>query len=316
MATPEQSPQQPISIEHTVISFSKTLTAETTPPGIPDAFWEKLKKERPDGLNWDRADEAIALLRTPPDPEPTESQKFWRQMFETENSPYADSGSVDLAPISRAIHELFTDPKAYWKNRKQHVHDIDYGIRGGREIDPVDIRLKRMGVLFVMGSLFAGYDYLTGKYVIDGLFDRIFHKNWDNEKSYKGAWSQGWRKIVEVLNDKYTSDMANYLGEQLTGVKKPIVHELPDKAADMITFGFSEIKDKVNGTVLESIMRLTYQIPIFGAITEQIFTRITEFQERSSFHKDTFKAIYSGLGVLIGASREARKLQKSQSTTL
>lgn len=243
--------------------------------------------------------------------DPTESQLFWRKMLQTENSPYdlKKKEKIKFDSIKGAIHEMFTDPKSYWDKRKEWVKAIDKDLRGGRELDPLDIRMKRVATLGATAVLFSAFDMATGKVLIDPLFTSAFGKGWEkNEDSANGAWISWARKFVEVLNDKYASDIANWGAEKLTGKRVTYVHELPDKANDMITTGFrDELSDKVNGSVLESLMRISYEVPIAGAISEQILTNITGFQERSSFHKDTGKAIFMATGVLIDKLRKANK---------
>ena len=209
--------------------------------------------------------------------EPTDSQLFWRKMLQTEDSPYdlKKKDPMKFDAMKGAIHELFTDPISYWQNRKEWVKTIDKELRGGRELDPLNVRMQRVATLGATAVLFSAFDMATGKVLIDPAFDSVFGKDWDKRQDMDGVWLSWARKFIEVLNDKYASDIANWGADKLTGKRMTYVHELPDKANDMIS--------------------------------EQILTNITGFQERSSFHKDTGKAIFMATGVLIDRLRKVNK---------
>lgn len=269
----------------------------------PELFREALERERPEGLDWDRIDAAVAVLKgekevKPVEPEPTESQKFWRKMFDNGDQVLynREKGPIKFDALKLALTEASRDLPTFIKNFGSHVHAIDTDFRGGRDAGDAKERLQRVGSLLGVLALFTAFDWGTSK-AVDGPFNKIFPLEGKTDTQYL-AMRGGLRKIIEVMNDKYASVLGNMLVEHLTG-KRGFIHEVADKGADTITVGIDGWDDWVNGSSLESAQRIAFQIPIAGALLEQGLTRLSMFQEKSPLHTVTGKMFYMGLGVYL-----------------
>lgn len=104
---------------------------------LSEAFVERLKFEKPDGLNWDRIDAAVAVLKgekdavkpKAPEPEPTEQQKFWRDMYRSgELTPY----QRNRPGISwEAMKMAWSDPQSQGETSRWMA--LDMALRGGAD---------------------------------------------------------------------------------------------------------------------------------------------------------------------------------------
>lgn len=295
-----------------------------TPVVIPESFFEALKRERPDGLNWDRVDAAVSVLKgekeavmpKSPEPEPTESQKFWRDMYRTGKLyPYQkDRPGVNLS----AVAEAWKNPQSQGVDSK--IMAVDLALRGGadkeyNQLGDIEKRATRMGVMALNTIPAIGMDIVTS--IPSNLGKRYIEHVLDVKSNIEGATDEqkekikkqkasliGLNKMFEVMNDKNVTATGDWWVRKLTGEKDGWTGESDDKLADLIT---SAAKDKyedfINGPTIESIMHIVYEIPIVGAMWEQGWTRLSVFQSDGPFHKGNMKGIFMGVGYLIGALR-------------
>ncbi len=304
-----------VHVTHIEFPATEKMVGEQ-PVVIPESFFEALKREKPDGINWDRVDAAVSVLKGEkdavapklPEPEPTESQKFWRKMF--------DKGDQELynrqkGPVKfDALKEAFANPAS--KSIGEHIMAIDKDFRGGRDAGDVKERLQRISTLLGVLGLFTAFDWGTSK-AIEKPFNKIFPIFNASDKQYM-AMREALKKVLEVMNDKYASVLGNMLIEKLTG-KRGFIHEVADKGADTITVGIDGWDDWVNGSTLESAQRILFQIPIAGALLEQGLTRLSMFQEKSPLHTVTGKMIYMGFGVLLRELEVGKRKYDRRQTT-
>ncbi len=332
---------------------------------LPEAFIERLKAERPDGLNWDRIDEAVAILKKPPEPEPTEWQKFFREMYQTgDKSPYkVKRGPIKFDAWKVAIKEEFTNPVAFIKHAGDHVMAIDKDFRGGVEIGDMKTRATRAVVM--VGNMVPNIalDIVTSlppnlleKATVDHL-RKDLSKAQDAAKVDKQSQKEGilaqavasqkmetvadekipkeveeliekiqippklqesinaltgqiggvklfWR-MTEVMNDKNVTAFGNTIQRHLTGEKGWFTSEASDKLNDLLTAAFKDVaEDFLNGPTIESLFRIAYQVPVFGALFEQVWTRWSNFQSYNEYTKGNLKGAYAGIGAAIGYMRD------------
>ncbi len=283
----------------------KVEATKESPVVIPESFFEALKRERPDGINWDRVDAAVEEYKSLKNEfESTKSQEFWRKMF--------DKGDQELynrekGPVKfDAIKEAFANPTS--KTLGEHIMAIDKDFRGGRDAGAAKERLQRVGSLLGVLVLFTAFDWGTSK-AIEEPFNKMFPLEGKTDTQYL-AMRGALKKILEVMNDKYASVLGNMLIEKLTG-KRGFIHEVADKGADTITVGIDGWDDWVNGSTLESAQRILFQLPIAGALLEQGLTRLSMFQEKSALHTVTGKMIYMGLGIFLKTMGSGKNNDKS-----
>lgn len=272
-----------MTIEFTSVQFSKTI------PEIPDALLEKLKTERVDGLNWDRLDEAFKVLRKPPDPEPTKSQKFWRKMFDVDNSPYTkEPREINWKSALDEYTSIFSDVSELPK----HIRNIDTHLRG-RDAGDMKERVQRVLAMAGMMGTFVAFDYVTS-WPIKKLFEAYLPLRGDT--SDHDAAIQAAAKFIEVSNDKLATAWGDDVATMLTGKKTSFTTEPTDKLADIGNLVLTKYEDMINGPVLEGLFRIIYQYPIFGALFEQAVARIDRLQSKNAAAKGVGKAIYMALG--------------------
>jgi hypothetical protein len=123
----------------------------------------------------------------------------------------------------------------------------------------------------------------------------------------------GSRRGSEIANDKFTTAMGDWFVKKLTNEKGPWIREPSDKTGDFLDGAVGMYyEDTVNGPIIESVMHFLYEIPIFGALVEQGWTRLAKWQESSPFTKATGKAVFGGLGILIGTINKLNELEKKE----
>lgn len=273
---------------------------------------EKVLMEDPARIRMDRVEDAMSVLKgekdaatpKPPEPEPTKSQLFWREMFQTGDlTPYdRNKKAPKWDAYKAAMREMFTDPASFVKHFGEHVRKVDYELRGEKDIGDAKTRLQRIGILLLLGGVFWGFDYVTGP-VWKTEFDRLT-KGWKGDVKQRRALVAAVMKFVSVLNDKYATDLSNLAVDKLTGVKSGFNHQIADKGTDTINVGFVDVlEDKANAPMIESALRILFQIPVVGALIEQGAVRLTNFQEKSSLHTNFGKMNYVALGTYINIMR-------------
>lgn len=299
---------------------------------FPESFLEALKRERPDNFNWDRIEAAMDVLKgnkiavapTPPEPEPTESQKFWRDMYRSGNlTPYQkERQKVTVGQAIGMVKDAFTDPNLH--GFEERVLTADLAIRGGsdkeyNQLGDIKHRVKRMGVMVGNTVPFTAFDIVTSipsSFITEGLdiwLDK--QKKASNGKAKKfveGTWL-GVKKVIDVQNDKDVTALGDMMVAKLTGEKGAWTHEAADKSADLVQTGWDEyLRDSINGPTIESIMRFLFQIPIAGAVIEQKWTRLSLWQEQSQLFKGMAKSFYMGIGTAIGVWRDVKSVKKEE----
>lgn len=260
---------------------------------LPESFLEALKRERPDNLNWDRIDEAVAVLKKPPEPEPTESQKFWRRMFDTENSPYSEYRPPKANAAKQAWYEFTHDLPAFVRNFPKHIMAIDVDIRGGRNPGDMKERAQRVATMLGVFVVFTAFDAATSR-PVHALQKKWFPKRGDDPTTKWNAGVDFGLKFVEVLNDKLATALGDVFVQKTTGKKRAFFTTEPtDKLADVGNVAFEDwVKDLINGPNLEAVARVIYQFPIFGAVVEQFVSGIARLQGRDSISKAVGKAMF------------------------
>lgn len=292
------------------LSFQPQKPAEP-PLVLPESFLEAIKRERPDNINWDRIDEAVAVLKKPPEPEPTEKQKFWRDMYRSGKlTPY----QKDRPWLGwQAAKDAWNNPEL--QGETSRIMALDMAIRGGadkeyNQLGDMGHRAKRMAVMAGNVVPFTAFDIVTG---IPSalLFEYLEAKNKGKPKQTLEQYKQdpdrlkdtlvgGAKKIIEVENDKVVTALGDILAHKLTGERGAWTHEAADKSADLLgTAAEDRFKDVINGPVLESLARILYQIPVAGALIEQGYTRLSLLQEKSQLNKGIAKSFYMGIGLTI-----------------
>jgi len=302
---------------------------------LPEAFIDALKNERPDNLNWDRIDEAVAVLKKPPEPEPTKSQAFFREMYQTgDKSPYkVKRGPVKFNALKVALKEEFTHPIEFVKHAGEHIMAVDKDFRGGVEIGDMKTRATRAAVM--VGNMVpnialdiltsippnllekAAKEHLNGKLKVATGMD-IGDKDREpliSKLNFQIAAVSAAGRTGEVMNDKNVTAFGNTIMRRLTGERTGwFTGESSDKLNDLLTAGYREsVEDFVNGPTLESALRILYQVPVAGALVEQVWTRWTNFQSKSEYHKGNLKGVYAGIGLLIWLLRGVQADSKTPS---
>lgn len=238
----------------------------------------------------------------------------WQRIFQTgKYDLYAkDRGPVKWDAFRHASYEGITDPITFVRNLGDHVKKIDYEFRGEKDIGDAKERLERVAALSGIIALFTTFDWATSK-LWAVPFDKRYPvkdgKNLTAEEFKYKAKVKAFKKILEVMNDKYATVLGNMLVEKISG-KRGFIHEVADKGADTINVGFDTLEDFVNGPTLESWMRIGFQVPIVGALLEQGVTRLSRFQEKSGLHTATGKMLYTALGVFLQFNIEANRVSK------
>lgn len=281
---------------------------------LPEAFVDALRKEQPDGLKWDRMDGAIAVLKGEKDAvepkveeKPTEVQKYWRDMYRTGKlSPY----QKDRPGLSwEAISMAWIDPQTQGETNRFMA--VDMAMRGGadkeyNQLGDMGHRAERMAVMTANVAPYLAFDVLTSipaSLVIEAGYEKALKSQKANQ-AFRGAVS-GLRKIDEVANDKVVTAMSDIIVRKMTGEKGGWVHEAPDKLADTLQTALPDYyKDMVNGPVLQSVSQAAFNVPIAGALFEQIWTRVSLWQEQSQLNKGLAKSLYMGVGTAWGVWRE------------
>lgn len=303
------------------------------PVVIPESFFEALKRERPDGINWDRVDLAVAVLKgekdavtpKPSEPEPTESQKFWRDMYRTGKlSPY-QGNNRPKASLKDGI-EAWKNPQTQGVDSK--IMALDLALRGGadkeyNQLGDMSKRATRMAVMVGNMVPFTAFDIVTsipGNLFLKGV--EIYKTRHNNGKSENKSDQQarlaatsgaldGPRRLFEILNDKMTTALGDLLVRKLTGERGWWIHESSDKTGDFLDGAVGMYyEDAVNGPMIESVMHFLYEIPVAGALVEQGWTRLTAWQESSPFTKAFGKAIFGGLGTMFGTINRLHEQDK------
>ncbi|MEK7577692.1 MAG: hypothetical protein AAB492_03720 [Patescibacteria group bacterium] len=320
----------------------KVEATKETPVVIPESFFEALQREKPDGLNWDRVDLVVSVLKgekdavapKAPEPEPTEWQAFFREMYQTgDRSPYKQKrGPVKFD----ALKDVFTNPTS--KTIGEHIMAIDKDFRGGVEIG--DMKTRGMRAAVMVGNMVPNIalDILTS--LPPNLIEKILKNPLKDELKTKHKQAEGEQmksiseanplgevsdetqqaikklnskidyinaggKLFEVMNDKNITAVGNTIMRQATGDKGWFTSEASDKLNDLLTYGFKDkIEDVSNGPTLESVFRIVYQVPVIGALVEQGWTRWSNFQSFNEYSKGNLKAAYVAVGLLIGAYRD------------
>ncbi len=284
------------------------------PGAVTHAIREKMM-ESPMQLRIDRVEDALSVLKgekeaiapKPPEPEPTESQKFWREMYRTGKlSPYQkDRPGISL----QAVAEAWKNPET--QGQTSRLMAVDLALRGGadkeyNQLGNMTQRLKRMTVMAGNVAPFMTFDIVTG--IPSGvLFEYLdsrpkmkLKEYLENPDRLKDTLIGGAKKIIEVENDKVVTALGDIVVHKLTGEKGAWTHEAADKSADLLgTAAEDRFKDVINGPVLESLARFVYQIPVAGALIEQGYTRLSLLQEKSQLNKGIAKSFYMGIGLSI-----------------
>lgn len=320
-------------LHYTHIEFPATEKVRETPVVIPESFFEALKRERPDGINWERANLAVAVLKgekdavtpKPPEPEPTESQKFFREMYRTGKlSPYQGNNRPKIN-LKNGI-EAWKNPQTQGVESK--IMALDLALRGGadkeyNQLGDMSKRATRMAVMVGNMVPFTIFDILTsipGNLFLKGV---EIYKARHNDGKGKGNNDQqvrlttiagaldGPRRVFEILNDKITTAFGDKLVQTLTGEKGGWIHESSDKTGDFLDGAVGMYyEDAVNGPMVESAMRFMYEIPVFGALVEQGWTKLSAWQEQSPFSKAFGKAIFGGMGTMFGTINKLHEIDK------
>lgn len=240
-----------------------------------------------------------------------ERQLHWQKLLGTgEFSPYQKEKKAPKGDAFRnAYYELLANPGDFIKNFGTHVHNIDTDIRG-RDIGGAKERLDRSAAYAGMIALFTAFDFATSKPL---EYIPIRKGTLSAEDVAHNGKIKAFKKLWEVMNDKYATALGNMLVEKVSG-KRGYIHEVADKGADTLQTAFPKTNDLVNGATLESYIRLVSQIPIAGALVEQGTARLSGWQEKSSLHTATGKMLYMALGILIREHRVAGKMSAEELT--
>lgn len=306
-------------------SFQPQKPAEP-PLVLPESFLEAIKRERPDNINWDRIDEAVAILKKPPEPEPTEKQKFWRDMYRSGKlTPY----QKDRPWLGwQAAKDAWNNPEL--QGESSRIMALDMAIRGGadkpyNQLGSMPHRIERMGVMVWNLVPFTAFDILTsipGNLFLEGakryksrhakLLSATNTVQSEKERTALIAGLlDGSRRGLEIANDKFTTALGDWYVKWLTGDKGAWTREPSDKTGDFLDGAVGMyVEDAVNGPVVESVMRFIYEIPVVGALIEQGWTRLAAWQESSPFTKATGKAVFGGLGIMIGTIIQLKESDK------
>lgn len=247
-----------------------------------------------------------------------EKQTYWRNMYQTEETnPYRkDKKPVQWDAFRDASYELIMEPSEFAKHIGKHIRAIDMDFRGGVDIGDAKVRLQRMAAMGANIVPYFVFDVVTSipSGLIEEYVDKWLSVNGHLDKETRktvDAYLRGAKKIIDVQNDKVVTALGDIMASKRAGEKVYFTHEISDKGADLVQTAMEDyLKDAINGPVLESINRMLYQIPIGGALWEQLCARITALQERSALNKGIAKSIYMGVGTAIGVYRELEEWKK------
>lgn len=244
-------------------------------------------------------------------------QEYWREIFQVgDHALYTKEGPKPIKwdAFHGATYEAITSPGTFIKNFPEHVKKIDYEFRGEKDIGGLRIRAERVAALLALSSAFWAFDYVTGP-VWGNEFDRLT-KKWQGKDIQRNAIAAAAKKFVSVLNDKYATDLSNLIVDKLTGMRSNFNHQIADKGTDTLNTGFWEaLDDKVNAPMIESGLRILFQVPVVGALFEQAALRVTKFQETSSLHTNFGKMVYMSIGSYLYVARELDVIKKKRILT-
>lgn len=247
-----------------------------------------------------------------------EKHAYWRNMYQTgETNPYRkDRKPVQWDAFRDASYEMIMQPGEFAKHIGEHIRAIDTDFRGGVDIGDAKVRLQRMAAMGANIVPYFVFDVVTS---IPAALIETYVENWlsanghldkDTRKTVN-TYLRGAKKIIDVQNDKVVTALGDIIASKQAGEKVYFTHELSDKGADLAQTAMEDyLKDAINGPVLESINRILYQIPIGGALWEQLCARITALQERSPLNKGIAKSMYMGVGTAISVYRELEEKKK------
>jgi len=287
---------------------------------LPESFVEALKRERPDGINWDRIDLAVAVLKgekdavapKPPEPEPTRQQQWLRKVLETgDQSPHIVR-DVNWEAFNTAVKEFKEKPGDFFKKQ---MWDMDKALRGGRDLKGWKDRGERVGVFSVIMATAMGMDLVMSDSVLNPIFAKRengtrvllpqkdgasqLHK-WFGQPKYEWAkYGRGKAKLLSYFTDKFVVNGVNFVLQKVTADKSKLVREFNEQIGDFGNIISDPYDDLVNGTSVEMVVRILSQIPLVGAPVEQIFARINKAIETNAITKLTGKAVSIGAGVLV-----------------
>ena len=286
---------------------------------VPESLRNVFDDLKPEGFEWDRIEAAMDVLKgekvavspKPPEPEPTESQKFFRDMYRSgQLTPYQkDRPGIEL----KKIKEAWTHPET--QGQTSRIMAVDLAIRGGadkayNQLGPVGHRAKRMAVM--AGTIVPNFFFDVATSIPSAFLIEFAKLKGNKDSKTLQTGLSGLTKVIEVANDKAVTALNDMAVQKLTGEKGGWTHEGPDKLADTLQTALDDrFKDAVNGPVLESASRMLFQLPVIGAVIEQGWTRVSLLQERSPLHKGLAKAIYMGVGVAWGVWREVKNTDKN-----
>lgn len=258
--------------------------------------------------------------------EPSNSQIFFRDMYRTGNlSPYQkDRPSINW----KIAGEAWENPQSQGTNSR--IMALDLALRGGadkpyNQLGDMGHRALRMTVMAANVVPFTIFDIVTsipGNLFLEGVkLNKDNHKKLregnaatDEEKNRAAVISgllDGPRRGLEIANDKFTTALGDRFVQMLTGEKGQWIREPSDKMGDFLDGSVGMYaEDAVNGPIVESTMRLLYNIPVAGAIIEQGWTKLAKWQESSPFTKATGKAVFGGLGIMIGTVLSLKETDK------
>jgi len=234
-------------------------------------------------------------------------QRHYRRIYQTgEFTPYdREKKPIKWDAFRDACYEWVTNPGAFIKNAGKHVRKIDYEFRGERDIGDAGERLQRTWELSKIIAVFTVFDWATSTWRDDDyILGKYPRETEDRDRDSRvGAFI----KLIDVMNDKYATALANKYVEDVTGERGRFIHEVSDKGADTLNVGIADkYEDLVNGPVLESGSRILFQIPIAGALLEQGLTRLSMLQERSPLSTATGKMVYMALGAYLYVLRDVK----------
>ena len=251
-------------------------------------------------------------------------QDFYKDMYQTgKRSPYQkDRPGIDL----KKEGEAWKDPAT--QGETSRIMAVDIALRGGadkeyNQLGDMGHRAQRMAVMVenmlpnialdILTSIPANLadkavtDVLKGKIeVAKKLGDSLDNKKLVDRLNFQLGSFKAFARLFSVMNDKNVTAFGDTLMKWRTGEKQGwFTGESSDKLNDLVTAGYPErIEDFVNGPTIESAFRILYQIPVLGALIEQLWTRWTLFQSKSAYHKGNLKGAYAAAGMFIGILRK------------
>lgn len=299
---------------------------------LPESFRKAVEDMKPDGLDWSRIEAAMDVLRgekeavtpKPPEPEPTEEQKYQRDMYRSGKlTPYQkDRPWLGL----QAAKDAWNSPEL--QGETSRLMAADMALRGGADKEYNQLgdwshRKERIGAMVknmgpnILFDIVSSLPYNFGRKLLDKIIDvnlekaKALPESDNNKKALIKKYElqhnavKAVDRLGEVYNDKDITARGDRLMREKTGEQGWFTGEASDKLNDLLTSAFKEyIEDFVNGPTIESAFRIIYQVPIIGALVEQGWTRWTNFQSKDQFHKGRLKAVYVSIGMFIGLMRK------------